>query len=233
MKNALKKLIVGSPFETAARKLYALSSGYRFNNSEDYWESRYKSQGNSGAGSYGRLALFKAEILNAYVKDNGLHTVIEYGSGDGHQLTLATYPEYLGFDVAQTAIDRCRDLFEGDKTRTFALLSDYSGEKADLTLSLDVIYHLVEDSVFDDYMARLFDSAKEHVIVYSSNSPDADAMKGHGSDHVRHRCFTDWVTQNRPEWMLVQEIPNAFPYSKDDHDNTSLADFFVFRRLAG
>ncbi|WP_026942571.1 methyltransferase domain-containing protein [Hellea balneolensis] len=231
MKATLKKIIVGSPVEIMARKLHAVASGYRFEDSSTYWEDRYKNKGNSGAGSYGRLAIFKADILNVYVEDNNISTVIEYGSGDGHQLTLANYPEYLGFDVAHTAIDICRDLFANNTTRTFAHYDDYNGEKADLTLSLDVIYHLVEDSVFEHYMARLFDSAIKHVIIYSSNSTDKDMLKGHGSEHVRHRCFTDWISQNRPDWQLTQEIPNPYPYSKDDHDNTSLADFFIFRKI--
>jgi len=213
-----------------ARKLHAAASRYRFEDSSTYWEDRYKRKGNSGAGSYGRLAIFKAEILNAYVADNNIHTVIEYGSGDGHQLTLAEYPEYLGFDVSHTAIDICRDLFANTLTKTFAHYDDYNAEKADLTLSLDVIYHLVEDSVYEHYMARLFDSAKDHVIVYSSNSTDKDALKGYGSEHVRHRCFTDWVSKNRPDWTLVQKVSNPYPYSKNNHDNTSLADFFIFRK---
>ena len=213
-----------------ARKLHAAASRYRFEDSSTYWEDRYKRKGNSGAGSYGRLAIFKAEILNAYVADNNIHTVIEYGSGDGHQLTLAEYPEYLGFDVSHTAIDICRGLFANTLTKTFAHYDDYNAEKADLTLSLDVIYHLVEDSVYEHYMARLFDSAKDHVIVYSSNSTDKDALKGYGSEHVRHRCFTDWVSKKRPDWTLVQKVSNPYPYSKNDHDNTSLADFFIFRK---
>jgi len=230
MKNALKKIIVGSPVETMARKLHAMASGYHFEESSTYWENRYKNNGNSGSGSYGRLAIFKADILNSYVSENNIHTVIEYGCGDGHQLTLAEYPEYLGFDVAQTAINRCSDLFADSSTKTFALYDDYNSERADLTLSLDVIYHLVEDHVYKHYMARLFDSSKGHVIIYSSNSPKKDALKGHGSDHVRHRCFTDWVTQHRADWTLVKEVPNPYPYSKDDHDNTSLADFFIFHK---
>lgn len=36
-------------------------------NSKNYWENRYKSGGNSGAGSYSNLAEFKAEIINEFV----------------------------------------------------------------------------------------------------------------------------------------------------------------------
>lgn len=43
---------------------------------------------------------------------------------------------------------------------------------ADLSLSLDVIYHLVEDEVFETYINTLFKSARRYVIIYSSNSDD-------------------------------------------------------------
>ena len=39
-------------------------------------------------------------------------------------------------------------------------------DRAELALSLDVIYHLVEDTVYESYMGQLFDSATKYVIVY-------------------------------------------------------------------
>ena len=45
--------------------------------------------------------------------------------------------------------------------------------RADLTLSLDVIYHLVEDDVFVSAMRALFDKAARFVVIYASNQ-DAD-----------------------------------------------------------
>ena len=52
--------------------------------------------------------------------------------------------------------------------------------------------HLVEDEVFTDYMERLFAAATRYVIVYSSNgAPDIEEH----APHVRHRCFTDWVSE--------------------------------------
>ena len=50
--------------------------------SADYWESRYASGGTSGAGSYNRLASFKAEFINAYVSKHAITRVLEFGSGD-------------------------------------------------------------------------------------------------------------------------------------------------------
>ncbi len=140
-----------------------------FNNSTDYWEQRYHTGGNSGRGSYGALASFKAKVLNDFVANNKVDSIIEFGCGDGNQLTLAKYPAYIGFDVSPTAIEQCRKLFATDSTKHFGLAETYAGESADLTASLDVIYHLVEDRLFNDYMNRLFDAAKRFVVVYATN----------------------------------------------------------------
>ena len=206
------------------RKLYYKL--YWFPGSESYWDRRYLSGGTSGAGSYGKFAEFKAEILNEFVRENGVMTVVEYGCGDGNQLKMATYPQYLGFDVSPAAISMCKSLFDGDSTKRFRLMSEYAGETAELTLSLDVIYHLVEDDVFDSYMRRLFESATRFVIVYSSNtdeSLDTDAT------HVRHRKFTGWIETDAPGWTLARRIPNEFPY-RGDHRKGSFADFYIYRR---
>src|SRR5262249_52775171 len=67
-----------------------------FKSTGDYWDSRYRRGGNSGAGSYGRLAEFKAEAVNRFVRENHILSVVEFGCGDGAQLELAQYPRYTG-----------------------------------------------------------------------------------------------------------------------------------------
>ena len=48
--------------------------------------------GNSGAGSYNKIAIFKAKIMNQFVLENNIQHVIEFGFGDGAQLERAKYP---------------------------------------------------------------------------------------------------------------------------------------------
>ena len=136
-----------------------------FSGSATYWESRYVAGRNSGAGSYGELATFKANFINDFVAGSGVSSVIEYGCGDGNQLALAEYPSYIGFDVSTTAIELCRSKFQNDLTKRFELSEDFGGEVGDLTLSLDVIYHLIEDDVFHSYMELLFRTSRRFVIV--------------------------------------------------------------------
>lgn len=61
-------------------------------------------------------------------------SVVEYGCGDGNQLKMATYPQYLSFDVSPAAISMCKSVFNGDATKQFRLMSEYAGESAELTL---------------------------------------------------------------------------------------------------
>jgi hypothetical protein len=198
-----------------------------FPGSEAYWEARYAGGGDSGVGSYARFAEFKAEVLNAFVSARRVEHVIEFGCGDGNQLQLATYANYMGFDVSLAAVARCVGLFAQDRTRSFREMSSYAGEQADLALSLDVVYHLVEDDVFDSYMRTLFGAATHYVIIYSSNTDDNG---GHDGRHVRHRMFTRWIEEHAEGWRLLERIPNRYPY-RGDHRTGSFADFFIFARL--
>ncbi|MDZ4817629.1 MAG: methyltransferase domain-containing protein [Planctomycetota bacterium] len=223
MKEFIKRIpLVG----TLSRKLYGKLCRPKkaFPGSGEYWQERYRAGGNSGSGSYNRLAEFKAEIINRFVKENAVQTIIEYGCGDGNQLNLAEYPSYVGFDVSPKAIELCQDLFRHDSTKTFKLVQEYAGERSQLTLSLDVIYHLVEDAVFRAYMHRLFDSAGRFVIIYSS---DFDEEPQH---HEKRRRFTQWVSSHQPNWQLVQVIPNRFPYSDAHKTDSSHSDFYIYAR---
>lgn len=199
-----------------------------FPGSAAYWEYRYRAGGNSGAGSYAQFAEFKADILNRFVTAHHVQTVIEFGCGDGNQLRLATYPRYLGFDVSATAISHCRELFKSDASKSFRLVSEYDGQSADLALSLDVIYHLVEDSIFEQYMRTLFEASNRYVIIYASDSAD---NRGHDGMHIRHRKFTRWLKENLPGWSLVEHLPNRYPFSGDSRTG-SFAEFFIYEKAA-
>lgn len=224
MKNLIKRIPVIGP---VARSVYRrwLNPPKPFHGSEDYWISRYREGGNSGAGSYNRLAEFKAEVLNEFVTSHAVEDVIEFGCGDGNQLTLASYPAYLGLDVSPHAIDGCTRRFAGDASKSFMLVRDYTGQTAQLALSLDVIYHLTEDAVYEAYMQTLFDAGRDYVVVYSSDRDDEPSQ----SAHVRHRQFSRWVRANAPGWRLLHHIPNRYPYT-GDNDTGSLADFYIYGR---
>jgi len=209
-----------------AMKVKRWLAGSPFLGSRQYWIERYEAGRTSGAGSYNALAEFKAEIINAFVAKHGIGSVMEFGCGDGHQLGLADYPAYTGFDVSPRAVELCRSKFANDGIKKFLLMEDFRGQTAELALSLDVIYHLVEDDVFESYMKTLFGAGERFVIVYSSNSTLREQNQ---AAHVRHRRFTEWVDANAPEWSLMKHIPNRYPQSTSGTQG-SLADFYLYEK---
>ena len=214
--------VLGSTVNWARRQI-----GTRNFRSPDYWEKRYAAGGNSGAGSYDRLAEFKAEILNSFVAEHDVQSVIEFGCGDGAQLGLATYPSYIGVDVAPSAVALCRTRFGSDPTKKFMHVSQAAAERAELALSLDVIYHLIEDDVFDRHMSSLFQAGTRFVAVYASNTDAPGPVP-----HVRHRCFSSWIEAHAPDWRLVKFMPNRYPYDPKRPYATSFADFYFYSRRA-
>jgi hypothetical protein len=200
-----------------------------------YWEQRYDRGETSGCGSYGRLATFKAEVVNTFVAEKNIQSVIEFGCGDGNQLTLAHYPNYIGLDVSEKAINLCQSRFSDDPTKRFLLYNpaefaeNSSLYRAELAISLDVIFHLVEDDIFETYLNQLFSGAERYVIIYSSN---VDLQPG--ASHVRHRCFTRWIEEHINDWLLVQKIPNKYPFlgnlSSANPTDTSFSDFYVYEK---
>jgi hypothetical protein len=196
--------LVGPLAKSAWNRLEAA----RFRDSASYWEERYAAGGNSGPGSYDHASLWKAQTVNALVKKYRIGSVIEFGCGDGHQLSLGEYPSYIGTDISASAVRRCILKFAGDDTKSFMALDPASIADplrvlhADMALSLDVLFHLVEDRARNDYLRSLFRAADRLVVIYSSNGP----IQLPTGPHERHRKFTTWVRENCPAWELVEEI---------------------------
>jgi hypothetical protein len=208
------------------RRFSILRQHLTFGGSASYWERNYASGETSGPGSYGALGEGKAVFLNAFVRERDVRSVIEFGCGDGHQLSLADYPQYIGLDVSPSAITGCKRQFAEDPTKSFFLydsscfIDRFGLFVSELAISLDVVYHLTEDAVFAAYMEHLFAAAAKFVVVYATNTEITDT-----APHVRHRRFTRWVDAHSPQWRLTQVVPGP-------DSGPGRADFFVYERTS-
>lgn len=188
-----------------------------------YWESRYANGGTSGIGSRGELARYKARVVNSLAEETGAETAIEFGCGDGVQLGLFRFRDYLGLDPSHNAIAKCLKMYSSEvpNSKRFLLLEYYRNEQADVSLSLDVIYHLVEDGVFDQHLKQLFSAATKLVVVYSSD------FDGQHVKHQRPRAFQHAVEALEPGWRLWRKILNEYPYDPVT-GNGSLSTFYAY-----
>ena len=182
-------------------------------NSKEYWENRYKSGGNSGAGSRGIIAEFKAKVINDFVKNNNIQAVCELGCGDW-LFSLFDVPEYIGHDVSKFIIKRNKRIYD-DKLKFTTSMDELTSY--DLTISMDVILHLIEEDVYQQYMKDLFRLSNKYVIIFSTNWDEIL-----GGRHNKYRKFITVVPEN---FELIEVIDN--PHKGAD----TQADFFVFKKL--
>jgi SAM-dependent methyltransferase len=198
-------------------------------NSKKYWNDRYLKGGDSGRGSYGELSQFKADVINDFVEKNEIKSIVDYGVGDCNQLKLFNTENliYTGIDVSEFIIYKCKENFKDDKKKNFIHVDNIDNElKGELVLSCDVIYHLIEERVYKEYMDKLFSMSNKYVIIYAKNEDVNHAQ------HVKFRKFSNYIDSNLPEWQLIKHIPNKFPQLKlgQNNDNTSPSDFYIYKK---
>lgn len=150
----------------------------------------------------------KAEHVNRLIIEYSVDSVVELGCGDGYQASLLVVNRYTGLDIAPTAVKLCRDRFLRDHTKAFKLYTPGSMPpldllQADMSLSLGVIFHLVEQQIFEQYMMDLFRLGRRLVVIYSTNGEFADLEPR----YTKRRVFTDWIRDNMPAWVLAAEYP--------------------------
>lgn len=189
---------------------------------QQYWEERYRNKGTSGAGSYGILVKDKADFLNQFVEQNGIKSVIEFGCGDGNQLSLANYLQYLGFDVSISALEICTKKYGNDKGKSFLLyepnyFSNKGFLKADLVICIDVLYHITDEKDFYKTLHDIFSCSRNFVVLYTSLHQETSAQ------HVLHREILP-ILQSINDFRIVEII-------NQEHRELSSAQFIILQLI--
>jgi hypothetical protein len=185
--------------------------------SKEYWENRYKSNGNSGLGSYGDEAKFKSNYINDAIIKYNIKSINDFGCGDGNQISqLENFEIYCGTDVSNTTLLNCIQKFKNvNKYKFVSNISEMND--ADLCMSLDVLYHITEDDYFNDYMHNLFSLSKKYVLIYSVNSNELTTVP-----HMKYRDFLSWIEKNVSDFKLIDS-------SKYEKKNNGVG-FFLFMK---
>jgi hypothetical protein len=185
--------------------------------SEIIWNERYSSNSSlgSGSGSKGSLLDFKADFINSFIKENSISGVLDFGHGDLEVAKRISASKYRGIDI-----------FDGSKFNSTDLdiklckFDEYNGEKFDLVICLDVLYHILENE--QDYLRRSLDkmceSSEKFLIVYA-----LDSRKDHETTHHMYngRWLQHLLEKDNVELVFEQQEPFV----------GSSAKFFVFKLL--
>ena len=173
-----------------------------------FWENRYKSGGDSGLGSYnshlGNLFDFKTNYINNIIQEYKVKTINDFGCGDGNQIKdLRGFDIYKGYDISNEAVQKCSNRYLNNPKYNFYF--EYKNwTKADLSMSLDVLYHIMEDDIWLLYINDLFKFSNKFVLIYSV---DDDTLQN--GIHIKSRNFTTYIKDNFLDYKLlnVSESP--------------------------
>jgi len=91
-------------------------------------------------------------------------------------------------------------------------MKNYNSEKAILTVSLDVLYHLVENKIFEQYIYTLFNASIKYVMIHSRDVDEADsALENTGYKsitfkHFKDRKISDYIEKNISTHKLIDKF---------------------------
>ena len=210
-------------FKKALKKIKKPPDNNRKFDYKKYWQERYCTGETSGLGSYGLLAEYKAEIINDYIKNNDIKSVIEFGCGDGNQLKLMNYEKYWGLDVAKSAIDICRSLFKNDDSKSFMLYDPkyfYNNDfvKADLVVCLDVLYHITDEDEFQKTLHDIFSCSTKYIILYTI----IHEYESEPNSHIMYRDTMAYLSKI-PDFKVERILEQKYK-------EVSSADFIFMRK---
>ena len=195
-----------------------------FPTSTAHWQRHYEHGGDSGPGSYGESATYKANLINQTIRERGIGGIIELGCGDGNQLGYLEVDRYIGLDVSKVAIERCVACYGDNPKRSFIWYDQnyfhdpLRAVTADCAMSLDVIFHLLEDDVFARYMQNLFNCGRRFVMIYALD--EEETQRKHVS--VRTRKYSDYVAANIPEFRVALHVAKQGKFG----------DFYLYKRIS-
>ncbi len=196
-----------------------------------YWTKRYEVGMGSGIGSRGQLAHYKAEFVNDFIRDHAIGSLIDLGCGDGHIAAMLQVERYLGLDIVPSSIGLCRSQFGNRPDMTFTPISAGSiGNfehflSCDLSLSMDVSFHIVDEAEFAAHVRRLCMFTSRYAILYSSRSQETTrSLNGEAPRaHKLHRDIVAAVQTEAPDFRYLGEEPHPYP-------EESQARFHIFER---
>lgn len=119
------------------------------NLTQNYWNQRYLNGGDSGYGSYDEQLRKKLKWLSGLP----IKSITDIGCGDfnlGKNL-LKLYPSasYIGYDISDVIIKRNQKIYPYEFTTKFPHFN------FDLTLCIDVLYHVLDDNEYSALIINL------------------------------------------------------------------------------
>ncbi len=158
-------------------------------NAKDYWEKRFSKNFNLSAVGFGGFSEFynkwlykaKLRVINKALQSQGydIHgkTVCDVGCGTGFWVDFYSRQgakSIVGLDITSISINNLKikypeyNFIEGDITSPS--FESKIQEKYDIVNVFDVLYHIVDDTLFNQAIVNILNLVKKDGIIFMSDS---------------------------------------------------------------
>ena len=159
---------------------------------------------------------------------------MEFGCGDGNNLDQYKIENYLGLDVAKSAIDICERRYAHDPSKSFELITPNQANTLDrsfdLVICLEVLMHVIDE---DDYvwtLDQIFASSSSLVAIFNPLTPIRRFSKG---SHENYRNLLGYLVPYIGEYALIDVVthPSTTPIERlNGHVGDMASDFVILQR---
>lgn len=183
----------------------------------EIWKNR---PDNSGSGSRGSLAAFKASFINDFVKEKNISSIIDFGCGDLYNASLFNVKEYLGIDIVDHQIPE-KVLAQSFKTLTTRFDQVELDKGSDLVICLDVLYHILKDELeyLKSTLEKIVELSSDYIVIYAQDSRDTKFSNLY-SGHL----------YNSPWRQILEEKNVKLIYEQEKCKPGTTAKFFVYQK---
>jgi hypothetical protein len=130
---------------------------------QSYWETRYRDGGCSGGGSIGAIRDWKWSMIRKYASVND---VIDVGCGDLSFWEGKSCEKYSGIDISPYIIESNRE-----KRPSWRFIcasgSDPLKLEGDVVLCLDVLFHIMDETIYINLLNNLAVYAQKYIFIYT------------------------------------------------------------------
>lgn len=163
----------------------------------NYWNNRYEKGGNSGAGTSGDEFALKVKELRK-LNSEAIATIVDVGCGDLRlgKAVMGMFPFafYWGLDSSDFAIRRAQEEKMNPKRVGFLAIDNLNfTQRGDLVLCIDVLFHQLEDQVYDAMIEKLKNIYNKYLVL----TEYSDKVIGQNTDrYIKYRKFDPWRISN-------------------------------------
>ena len=184
-----------------------------------YWDNWYKKGGTSGQGSEGELQIYKINYINNILNKFDCKNVFDFGCGDG-TLAKGIKSKYNGIDISNEAIEKCKKVCPQHQFNQ-GHFEEQNIKGYDCVMCIDVLYHIMEDGVFEKTLENIFNSEAKIIILYTIQSKHIVEEKRYENVCINRRDLGKYLPKYYDKYELIEV---------KDPVGISAASFMVFKR---